>query len=280
MTYTESPHALALPDAGQVVMVTPEVAEQMLGKNTHNRPARKAAVSAYASDMKAGDWRWTGDPIRFSADGTLLDGQHRLMAVIESGVTIPLLVLRGLPVEAQEDIDRGVPRRYSDVLALRGETNATILAALVRQVALWKRGSRTGQAAGALTAAQQNRVLDEHPELRQFTTQAKTLTREWKDIPVSVVGLVWWVLSQIDDEDADFFMHRLADGQMLQSGDPIYELRATLRRLQENVKGERSQRYQLAVVVKAWNAFRRGEKVGVLKFRAGGANPEKFPEPI
>lgn len=265
------------PSAGEVVYVTPEMAEAMLGHNTHNRPHRPATVVAYASDMTAGDWRWTGDPIRFAIDGTLLDGQHRLMAILESGVTVPMLIIRGLPRDAQENMDCVLPRRFSDVLALRGEVNATHLAALTRKVHGWERGERAHGNA-KVTFAQLTRTLDRHPELRDIVRSAHTVASTW-DLPQSLIGLAWWLFAAIDQEDADFFFARCADGQNMGSGDPIYELRKVVAASRNDVKGERNQRYLLAVTIKAWNAYRAGDKIAQLKFRVGGAKPERFPEP-
>ena len=47
----------------------------------------------------------------------------------------------------------------------------------------------------------------------------------------------------------------------------------------KTVRGQRSETYLTAILIKAWNAYRSGEEVGVLRFRPGGAHPEKFPEP-
>lgn len=278
MTDSTVPHAVA-PSGGEVVMVSPEVATVMLGHNTHNRDSRASAVAAYAADMTNGDWRWTGDPIRFATDGTLLDGQHRLLAIVESGVTIPLLVIRGLDRDAQEDIDRGVPRKYADVLKLRGESNVVALAALVRRVHMWNLGSRSNAKSGSVTVAQLNRTLADHPELREVVSEARGLASRYGDLPPSLIAFCLWLFASVDQEDADFFMERLTDGQSLASGDPIYELRKQLAGLKANTKGMRSDRYLLAITIKAWNFYRAGEKVGLLKFRSGGAKPESFPEP-
>lgn len=268
-----------LPQPGEVVAVTPEIATEWLGYNTHNRPPRKSAVAAYASDMANGDWLWTGDPIRRADGGTILDGQHRLLAVVESGVTVPFLVLTGLPVEAQENIDAGVPRKFYDVLALRGETSSSALAAIVRKVHIWESGSRVFSSGGGATHSQLSRTLEAHPGLRDTTRAAINANAKFPAIPTSLMGLAWWVFASIDQEDADYFFARLCDGQNLGVGNPIYELRKQLMQNKENTRGERNQRYLMALVIKAWNAYRDGTEVGQLRFRAGGANPESFPEP-
>lgn len=85
--------------------VTPELAESWLARNTANRRMRRATAEAYARDMESGDWRENGDAICFAVDGTLLDGQHRLTAVVLSGISVPLLIVRDLPRETQDTKD-------------------------------------------------------------------------------------------------------------------------------------------------------------------------------
>ncbi len=262
----------------EIVNVSPEIAAEWLSQNVKNRGLRPREVAKYASDMSAGDWQWTGETIKFAADGTLLDGQHRLHAIVESGATIPILVVRGLANKAQDNIDNGIRRPYYDVLRLRGEVNTSVLAAVVRRVCSWKAGSRRGVSDTPQTNAQLDRTLEAHPELREISAWASNAST-YCDLPASILGLAWWVFSEIDLEDAETFFQRFVDGQGLVKGDPIYELRRTLQG-SKDVRGERSQTYLLAVTIKAWNAYRRGEQVGLLRWKAGGAKPEKFPEPI
>lgn len=262
----------------EIVDVTPELAEKWLAKNTHNRNLRERQSILYATDMVNGDWRWTGEGIKFGKSGRLLDGQHRLHAIVLSGVTVRMLVVRNLDDKAQEDVDRGVPRKFHDVLALRGESDASSLAALVRKVHGWEAGRRRDVTGFQATVAQMLRTLDAHPELRDITRRARTLA-DHIDLPGSVIGLCVWLFERIDEEDAHFFFERLADAQGLLKGDPIYELRRTLAGTKD-VRGERSQTFLLAITIKAWNAYRRGESVGLYRWKPGGAKPESFPEPL
>lgn len=262
----------------ELVTVTPDMAREWLGYNTHNRKLRERVVNAYAADMRNGDWHWNGEGIKFATDGVLLDGQHRLAAVIVAEATVPMLVIRGLPNETQETMDGGAKRKFSDVLQLRGEPQYTRLAAIVRLVYLWESGIRRTAGAGiAPTNAQLFHTLEKYPHLRELASAADHVGRGC-GLPPSIVGLCWWMFSQLDTEDADFFFNRLGDGQNLTKGNPIYELRRTVESTR-SVRGERSQTYLTAITIKAWNAFRLGEKVSILRYRPGGANPERFPEP-
>src|SRR5439155_25117462 len=111
-----------IPSVPTVVDVDPATASAWLQRNLHNRHLREEAVSSMARDMAAGRWQYTGEAVKFSKAGNLLDGQHRLAAVVKSETTIPILVVPGLPDSAQEVIDTGAKRTASDVLYLSGES--------------------------------------------------------------------------------------------------------------------------------------------------------------
>jgi hypothetical protein len=99
-------------------MVGPKEAQEMLRHNTRNREVVRMNVRAYVEDMLAGEWPRTHQGIAFGRDGTLYDGQHRLLAVIATGVTVPMMVTRGLGPEALYAIDRGRARRVHEVVAI------------------------------------------------------------------------------------------------------------------------------------------------------------------
>lgn len=259
------------------VDVTPDLAREWLGYNTHNRRLRERVIRAYAADITAGAWRWNGESIKFAADGTLLDGQHRLAAIVAAETAVPMLVIRGLPKETQETIDGGAKRKFSDLLQLRGETSFVTLAAVTRRVSLWEMGVRRTGGNITTTNAQLLQTLEKYPDLRDIALAAGAVARTCA-LNGSTIGLCMWLFTRLDSEDSDFFFSRLADGQSLVSGDPVYELRRTAE-ASKSVRGERSEAYLIAITIKAWNAYRDGTKVGQLRFRPGGANPERFPEP-
>lgn len=83
--------------------ITPAIAESYLQHNTNNyRAISHTRVKTYAEDMRNGCWQVNGEAIEFAEDGTLLNGQHRLKAIIDSGATVQILVVRG--VESKTDI--------------------------------------------------------------------------------------------------------------------------------------------------------------------------------
>jgi hypothetical protein len=90
-----------------IVTVTPKLAGEWMESNEKNRHIRDRLVVKYARDMSAGNWSLTGEAIKFDTEGCLVDGQHRLLAVILSGVSLQMLVVCGVERAAQTVMDTG-----------------------------------------------------------------------------------------------------------------------------------------------------------------------------
>ena len=72
--------------------ITPERASEWLAANTTNRPVSKAVVRSFAQAMRRGEWMVTHQGIAFDTQGVLVDGQHRLAAIIEADRPVELTV--------------------------------------------------------------------------------------------------------------------------------------------------------------------------------------------
>jgi len=267
----------------KVVAVTPAMAERWLEEsNTHNRNLRENAVDSYARDMLAGNWAENGESIKFAEDGTLLDGQHRLWAVAQSGATVRLLVATGLERGTQETMDDGRKRTLADALTLRGEHNAVALASVLRRALMWEQGQRRNTGAYTPTNTECLQFLEKHPEARESADVSKSLRAPTK-LPSSVIGVTHWVFTRIDKEDADWFFKHLGTGAIADQFHPILTLRKKAGDIADEAKrrggGRVPEDVLLAFVIKAWNAYREGSQLKVLRFKPGGANPEQFPTP-
>ena len=100
--------------------VGPDIAARWLEGNVRNRPIDQKHVDCLAQEMLAGRWYTTHQGIAFDANGTLIDGQHRLWAVLQSGCTVVLAVSSGLPVECIDTIDGMKARSTVDRMTLSG----------------------------------------------------------------------------------------------------------------------------------------------------------------
>jgi hypothetical protein len=254
-------------------VINPDRAKELLGDNLHNRNIRQGLVESMAADMARNEFDDNGETIKITDDGIVIDGQHRLLAVIKSGTTQRLLVVSNLPLSAQDTVDVGAKRTFGDVLKLRQESNCILLAALVRRVNLWKRGHRDFNAATSIKELLT--TLQQHPELRDSVKAGREIPH--LRIPGSALALAHWLFNQIDEDDCVDFFEKLASGSMLTDDDPIFVLRRTMMDVQRGARLR--EKVCMAYIVKAWNAYRDGRSIGLLRYRPGGANPEPFPEP-
>lgn len=110
--------------------ITPEKANEYLLKNTDNyRNPNTRRVNTYAADMAAGKWEMNGEAIKFDSDGNLVDGQHRLLAIVKANATVKMLVVRGVDTKI---MDLGSPRSLGTIARHEGiaDANYTTLVAL------------------------------------------------------------------------------------------------------------------------------------------------------
>lgn len=110
--------------------VTPQMAEAWLKKNTNNRPVKLSHVKFLETEIASGRFIETGLPIIF-VGRTLVDGQHRLMAIVRADKAVDMMVVHHPDNEHTRQIfhviDTGVNRSFADLLALKGESNAKTL---------------------------------------------------------------------------------------------------------------------------------------------------------
>lgn len=268
----------------EFIDVTPEIALRWLELNATNRRVSDAHVRGLAQDMRNGDWKLDAAPIRFDANGLLIDGQHRLWAITQAGVTIRLAVAFNVDSSAVETVDTGRRRTLSDTLKMRGEKNHIQLASVLLLVMRWESGRIRDNTPISTTAAL--RRFEQDPDaLRSAASHASTVVTKMRPIrvPVGPVGACWLRFHELSNEDARVFFAKFGSGISLEDGDPIY----ALRRRFENHSAVASRRTQgvhrldaHAWLIKGWNAFMRGDTVRSITWRRGGASPEQFPEPI
>ena len=263
------------------ITVTPELAKQWLARNDGNRPLRYAFAAQLARDMTAGTWALNGETVKIAADGTLLDGQHRLTACILAEVPFETFVVTGLPREAQKTIDTGAKRKMADVLYLSGEKNAVVLAAATRWAVVWDRGARVRQRGGEAepTHAEIGAYLDSHPELREAASFSVRAREHMRSLRPAVFAMAWLLFNRKDPGQAEEFLGRLLDGADIGAGHPVHTLRARIWKARE--ADERlTEHEQLFMLVLAWNHFRAGNlDVKLIKLPGGGLTPKNFPEP-
>ena len=126
-----------------VFLVTPSMARAWLEKNVCNRAISRLTVNRYANDMKTGKWVVTPHGIVFDSDGNLLDGQHRLTAVVESGCSVRMTVITGVDANSKWFLDIGKKRNGSAMADMLGIKNSRDVSSVVQKVGEILTGSKT-----------------------------------------------------------------------------------------------------------------------------------------
>jgi hypothetical protein len=178
----------------KTLMITPKMASELLKKNTLNRPLRPSKVRQWAALMVAGKWELTHQGIAIDEDDCLLDGQHRLQAIVMSGKTVVMTVARA-PRATFGLIDTQQPRSVSDATGLPSDT-AAVASVLVR-AALMRHGSRPTNIAAARA------VADHVTSLREF---CPTVRRKFSASPIKAAAITMAVLN--DDQTYAYLGYR------------------------------------------------------------------------
>ncbi len=263
----------------QVVQVTPQMAKEWLERaNSHgfNRRLKRRAVERYAADMQAGRWQLNGEPIIFGdageGDVLLLDGQHRLHAVVRAGVTVPMSITRGVDVDAFLTIDSGVVRGPGDVMSILGERDPQALSTALACIANYRRHGTPFHGSGP-TKTELEALLQSQPKIRDSVRVARAnRTRLLSPAVVAFAHFVFSKDDRRDEEQATAFVELLGVGTGLEDGHPVLLLRQRLID-QRGATHKLDRRAVVYLLFRAWNGFRRGERLRLLKVPAfeGGA---------
>lgn len=261
----------------EILQITPELAMEWLDQNTINRKLQDSRVEFYANEMQAGRWTFTGEAIQRTRDGKLLNGQHRLWAVVQSAMTIPFLVVQGLSQETQMAMDGGAKRGANDALTLLGYSYTSPMAAAARIAILIERDDVRGLNA-AVSSSEIAQWVGDHPD---FPHAVEMANRHVKGNPAksnAVICYAVWRFNALDPYETERFLIDLQHGANLDYGDPVLALRrrfteARIRKVQMQT------REQVALVFRAWNARHSGETLTTLRTPMDGKSI-KIPEPV
>jgi len=138
MKLVSGTYTVTIPENGRTYVlehgtydIDPASAQRLLESNRNNRNVYNANVRKMERAHVNNHWKYTGDPIRIDTNGNLLDGQHRLLAAMNTGTTLRVPVVSGLPTSYFEYIDISKPRSARDALALLGTRSPAIIASMV-----------------------------------------------------------------------------------------------------------------------------------------------------
>lgn len=264
------PHALC-------VTIDPPLAAALLERNaiSWNRKLSRRLTERYTDAMKRGEWALNGETVIVADSGKLNNGQHRLYASTQSGCSFRTLIVFGIAEGTRSTLDQGKRRSITDELYMAGYTTVANRASAATTVLGYLKKDLNILAHGGSTAAQVLGTLQDHPKLMDGYGIAARMTNAFKVSPGVMIGL-YYLFAQRSPDAAEYFFNSLIYGAGTGgASDARSRLVAKLR--EHSMRRHRMARAELiAITIKAWNYWTRGESTGPLFWRAMG-NPEPLP---
>ena len=252
----------------QKELITPKIAAQFLERNKNNRTIKMPRVLMYANDMANGRWKEdTGETIKISKNGNVLDGQHRLYGILKSKTSIKFHIAYNVPEEVFDVIDTGSIRNAGDVFTIEGIKMSNTIPSIMGTYEFLKTGmSIKAQKNYRPTNAV---LLEMYYQREKFWQSTAQKTHSWylafaKILSPSLTGGMYSLFYDISEQDAESFMTQLCTGMNVENIS-VSLLRKKL--MQDKVAPRKMPTYlRNALIIKSWNYFRKKEDIKLLKF--------------
>lgn len=259
----------------ETATLTPERAMELLEFNKLNRPLRQQHVQRIASQIVEGKWKFNGDTIKVAESGDILDGQHRLWAIVEAKKPVDTILVYGIERDAFATIDTiRTTRSASDVVALNGATrHRALIGSALQWLIRWQRKCVMNY------KAPEHRVENSDVEVafanNPMMVKAIERANGLRGIGnPAIIGFFFYVLTNRNPELAERMMTTLENPAGVALSDPYFRLRAYFT----NDHHKRKEPIvTIALMIKAANAAHRGAKLGALNWKNQGTRCEEFP---
>lgn len=257
--------------------ITPEDAKLYLSFNTMNRNISSARVAFYLQQMIDGHWRLTNDAIIFADDGTLLNGQHRLLALTKFDKPQKFIIGTGFPKDTIIVMDTGKARTSADAMKISEIPNSSAVASIVKRYYLLtqKNTAITTSGGGPKTNVNaklgNQKIIDiynENAELYQDIAKiSDSLYGQIRLLTKTEIGgyMIYLLLEKKKDMDKvlKFFSGIISTTQS--ESKTLETLRVRLLRDSTNtLKMPATVKQKL--IIKAWNYFDKGKEVQSLVY--------------
>lgn len=265
-----------------VEVITPSAAKKMLEGNTDNRKLRKFRVEQYADAIKRGMWDIQNDAITISKTGKLLNGQHRLTAIVAANTPVKCLVLRGVEDSTFASIDSGLSRNINDALAraVGQGVNVSHISPIAKMLIAFDCGINIFDTT-AMSLVQRQDIVDYVIKNNELLEWSKNIGAK-ADNAVGGVRTAWGVFAVLaamkhGKEKTEEFINFVVDGAGLKPGDAPLALRNWLSR-QRGQLARNATKTNIAVFISNFNKWMTNEKISVVRPYAG--TWENFPEVV
>lgn len=266
--------------------ITPERAKAYLCTSNGNRNISRPTVITYAEAMKSGNWLLNGVCIIFDNEGHLIDGHHRLHAVIEAGIPVTFSVCRGAPADAFVTYDCGRHRTIGQILSIRGTKHYNMVGSIVAaNEQLIKTGKLIGNNSAISGKTGRGKMTNKErfeqfmKDEKGFSAVAEIIVRlqgRCRIIQASWSGGLYYYLTHTggykENEVLPFFeaLYSL-DSSDIEVVNMLRKVLMTAKMTGNKLVPEK----QWAFIVKAWNCYATGKTPKIFKY---ARSQEEIPE--
>ncbi len=259
----------------KIQKITPSIARDILDKNDNNRPVNQVAVNRYAEIIAQGKWMFNGDTIAIDIKGNLINGQHRLNAIIKANKSIEGIIVKGLEPSVFTTIDIGRRRSAADALVVsEGATNATNSAAVCSTIIHYNKCADE-----KISYRRARDFMIPHDDIIKMYREClhiEPYIREWnklitvsKFIPPSQYASLRIIFDMVDIEDSGKFFGIFESGANISKTNAINALRSRyITHLSVNSGNRMDKNLSINLIIKAWNLWRQKKDVSILELDA------------
>jgi len=121
-------------------IITPQKAKELLANNPMNRKVKTPNLMFLINQIEDGEFEYIGESIKIDVNGAIIDGQHRLLACVQTGKPIDVELIEDLPTSVFKKIDTGAKRTPNDTFYIEGIPNYTSMTAIVKKLVYFSIG--------------------------------------------------------------------------------------------------------------------------------------------
>ena len=238
--------------------------------------------------MESGQWMMTGEPLIFDENGNLADGQHRLIALIQSKMSFQFMVVRGVRTDSFIAMNRGKSRSNGNIFAIHGVPNYNATASVCAGVLNYRRAmaipiKKNGEVIGyggslnSYVRASSADLIKEYDENAHEYNLAVSIAGQCRKLApqsaVSTVAALALIDSRHSIEEVMVFWDGFRTGANLESDDPILYLKTKMSE-NSNAKNKMTANMIIALMIETWNRYGQGRSCKFIRIARDAGCPK------
>lgn len=265
-------------------LITPQMAQAMIDRSKasgfKNRKLSEKHVQLWAEEMKAGRWKLNGVSIRISPRGAIVDGNHRLHAVVKANVSVLFEVKYNVSEDFFDTYDIGKQRSMGDIISTQGfDKYKDFISSGSRAIYIYIAKNKIGISRVSKDWKVPYAILE--PILKTYGDEIidaasninkNKLSRIFNQ---SVYICLYTIFGFINKDKRNIFFDKVIKGENDSRGTSTYALKTFLANQKLLVKTRKLKPdHEAKNIIHAWNKFLKNEPVIQLKINIEANFPD------